>query len=122
MSASRRRRDAARLDALEHALDALGHEVRTRRLAVLGPDGAERVVAEVASGHAEVRVAVPGGPHGRASCVLVFATPASAEIGEGVGVQLWGDGDAIVELCAWRSDGRWEPEVRRQPGASPGAT
>ncbi|HVC25449.1 MAG TPA: hypothetical protein VND23_06820 [Acidimicrobiales bacterium] len=108
-----RRRDAARLDSLERAITAIEREVRTRRLVVVDDDGDERVVAEVADGHAELRLDLPRGQRGQRSSVLIFATPPSAELGEGVGLQLWGDGDSLLELCAWRSGGRWNAQLRR---------
>ncbi|MDA8292069.1 MAG: hypothetical protein M0Z33_10395 [Actinomycetota bacterium] len=105
---------AQRVAALERAATSLERELRTRRLAVVDSDGDERVVAEVVDGHAEVRLSVPGAPRGQASSVLLFATPRGGELGTGVGIQLWGDGDAVLELCAWDVDGRWRVELRRQ--------
>lgn len=113
MSTRRSRRLESRVAELERSVRAAGDEVRTRRLAVVDRDGGERVVAEVVDGHAEVRLAVPGAPAGRASLAVVFATPDDGGLGTGVGLQLWGDGDAVLELCAWRVEGRWRTELRR---------
>jgi hypothetical protein len=103
----------ARLARLEEALEALGREVRTRRLVVLDGAGSPRIIAEVADGVAEVRVELGPSPAGARPAVLVFAadgTVGGLGLDPAVGVQLWADGDGVVELAASPdADGRWRP-------------
>jgi hypothetical protein len=64
-----------------------------------------------------------GGRHGvgRAGVVL-HATPTAAGdaddgLGPAVGIQLWADGDAVVEIDAWPDpDGRWRPHLHLTGG------
>jgi hypothetical protein len=93
-------------------VEALGEEVRSRRLIVIDEQGHERVVAEVAHGQAELRVQLPpesppSPDNGTRSpgTALIFACPDSEDLGAGLGVQLWAGGDILGEFDAW-SDGR----------------
>jgi hypothetical protein len=104
-----------RLVAVEQALTHLAGEVRTRRLVIDDPSG-PRIVGEVRSGTAELRV--EGGAHdGGRPAVVLFANPTDrqrspAALAAGVGVQLWARGDSIGELDASPdTNGRWHPHL-----------
>ncbi|HXQ18137.1 MAG TPA: hypothetical protein VN781_00755 [Acidimicrobiales bacterium] len=105
----------ARMARLEAALEALGLELRTRRLVVL--DGAQRprITAEVIDGVAELRVELHPSASATAA-VLAFAAPGGDAEGTGldpsIGVQLWAGGDGLVELVVSPgADGRWRPAL-----------
>jgi hypothetical protein len=91
---------AARVDAVERAIGSLRQEIRTRRLAILDADGAERLRAEVIDGVVELQLLVSGGPNSTDGVVL-FAVPASEEMPPGSGLQLWSGGDVVAELEWW---------------------
>ncbi len=95
---------ATRVRKLERTLEGQVFEVRTRRLVVVDPDGAERIVGEVAShGTAELRMDLPGRLPGRRTSVLMFANPGDLvyDVPPGVGVQLWLDGNAARRFDVW---------------------
>jgi hypothetical protein len=110
---------AARLARVEAAIEALTHEVRTRRL-VVGDAGSPRITAEVVDGVAELRVELGPAPAAAGPAVLVFAsdgTRGDAGLGPAVGVHLWVGGDAVVELGASPdADGRWRPGLQLGDG------
>ena len=89
-----------RLKRLKEAVAGLSAEVRTRRLVVTDDRGRDRIVGEVVDGVTELRLDLSGRPQGRTE-VLVFANPGNDELGPGVDVQLWDDGDCIDELTVW---------------------
>ena len=105
----------ARVARLEGAVEALGLEVRTRKLVVVDRAGVPRITAEVVNGVAELRVDM--GPSPAATpAVLVFAaaggTPGGATFDPAIGVQLWAEGDGLIELAVSPdADGRWRPDV-----------
>jgi hypothetical protein len=121
MSARSDRRDGdgptrARLARLEGALEALGRELRTQRLVVVDAGGTPRIAAEVVDGVAELRVEVERPLGASTTAVLVFAAgrgqPGEAILDPAIGVQLWTDGNALVELVASRdAEGRWRPDI-----------
>jgi hypothetical protein len=123
MSARRDRHDsddtaglAARVVRLEGAVEALGFELRTRKLVVVDRAGMPRITAEVVDGVAELRVELGSSPGAAPPAVLVFAAaggrPGGATFDPAIGVQLWADGDGLVELAASPDgDGRWHPDV-----------
>jgi len=92
-----------RLAGLEAAVAAMAAEIHTKRLVVMDDDGRDRIVAEVAGTVAEVRLDLPAGDRHPAMSVLVFANPGDADLdlGPGVGVQLWVDGEEVTRLVAW---------------------
>ncbi|HLN17534.1 MAG TPA: hypothetical protein VK277_12390 [Acidimicrobiales bacterium] len=107
-----------RLDATEAALVELGEGLTTRRLAIRDDEGLERIVADVDGDTAELRVGFGEAPE--RSAVVLFATTETAarraELGEGLGVQLWARGSLLVELCLWSdADGRCRPSVHLYP-------
>lgn len=104
----------ARVVRLEAALAALGLELRTRRLVVLDSAQRPRITAEVIDGVAELRVELRPSPTSATPAVLAFAAPGDAPGGAGldpaIGVQLWADGEGLVELVVSPDgDGRWRP-------------
>ena len=105
----------ARLARMEEAVEALGREVRTRRLVVVDGAGSPRIIAAVADGVAELRVELGPSPAGPRPAVLVFAadgTSGGLGLGPAIGVHLWADGDGVVELAASPdADGRWRPRL-----------
>lgn len=114
----------ARLRAVEAALSTFGAEVRTQRLAVCDPDGHERIVAEVGSGQAQLRLSFvarggPGqglpshrSPAATTASVVVFACPAQDDLGPLAGLQVWADGDVVAALEAWQDPtGPWRSVV-----------
>jgi hypothetical protein len=107
----RRRAVRARIGALEAAIEALGAQVCTRRVAVVDRDGIERIVGEVVDGYAELRVELPASSSTGPASLLLFATPPHAELGDGTGLQIWADGEEILEICAWRDERLWRVEV-----------
>jgi hypothetical protein len=123
MSARRDRHDsddtaglAARVVRLEGTVEALGLELRTRKLVVVDRAGMPRITAEVVDGVAELRVELGSSPGAAMPAVLVFAAaggmPGGATFDPAIGVQLWADGDGLVELAASPdADGRWHPDV-----------
>ena len=129
----------ARLAALERSVRAMADEIRTRRLVVVDDRGRARLVTEVVGETAELRLELPNGPPGdRATvpddgdgshpgesraAVVLHATPATVDgpddgLGPAVGIQLWADGDSVVEIDSWPGpDGRWQPHVHLTGGA-----
>lgn len=119
----------ASISELRAAVEGLGRHVRTRRLSIVDESGTERVVAEVRSGVAEVRVQLVEAA-GRTAEVVLYATgfPEAA-----VGIHLRGGGDGVAELDAAVEDGQWRssglvevsgttaPRRRRQPPGPPRA-
>ena len=104
-----------RLVAVERTLTHLASEVRTRRLVVDDPSG-PRIVGEVRSGTAELRVE-SGADAGGQPAVVLYANPAdrdpvSTGLSAGVGIQLWAGGDTVGELDALPdAHGRWHPHL-----------
>ena len=101
---------------LEGIVEALALEIRTRKLVVLDRAGVPRVTAEVVNGVAELRVELGSSPAAGTPAVLVFAAPGGpsggATLDPAIGIQLWADGDGLVELAASPdTDGRWHPDV-----------
>jgi hypothetical protein len=114
-----------RLDALEGSVAALAHEIRTRRLLVAGDNGGPQVVCEVSRGIAELRLQAGDGGPSQPTLVLYAsgagegADPDAAELGPATGLQLWADGDAVVELDAWDAGaGRWGGRLHVEGGGS----
>jgi hypothetical protein len=105
-----------RLARVEEAIESMGREVRTRRLVVHDDTGSPRIIAEVLNGVAELRVELGPSPAGAGPAVLVFAADgAGGDLGLGpaVGVHVWADGDAVVELGASPdAGGRWRPGLQ----------
>jgi hypothetical protein len=107
---------AGRVARLERALEALGLELRTRKLVVLDSEETPRITAEVVDGVAELRVELASSPAAATPAVLVFAaahrTREGATFDPAIGVQLWADGDGLVELAASPDgSGRWRPDM-----------
>ena len=107
-----------RLSCLEDSVVALSHEVQTRRLLVAGAPDEPQIVCEVSEGTAELRVEVPAGGHPRPTLVLFASAPTAGSdgndqgMGPSTGLQLWADGDAVVELDAWCDEaGRWRGQL-----------
>ena len=100
---------------VEEAVEALGREVRTRRLVILDGAGAPRITGEVAGGVAELRVELEPSAAGATTAVLVFAadgTGGGLGFDPAIGVQLWVGGDGVVELTVSPDDeGRWRPRL-----------
>jgi hypothetical protein len=99
----------ARVDALTEALEASGPDaaaqhLRCSRLAVVGPDGTERISLEPSASSATIRVLAASG-EGRSTAAELFAVDATEGDPATVGVALTREGDvvALVELGA---DGR----------------
>ena len=89
-------------------------EVRTRRLVVLDRQDRERIVGEVVDGVAEVRMNLPAAINAPRTGLLLFTHPGDGafQFGPAIGVQLWVDGDAVMELTLGRDDsGGWTPGV-----------
>jgi hypothetical protein len=129
----------ARLAALEQSVRAMADEIRTRRLVVVDDLGRVRLVTEVIGETTELRLELPGGaPGDRATgpddgaatrsgagraAVVLHATPSTVDgpddgLGPAVGIQLWADGDSVVEIDSWPGpDGRWQPHVHLTGGA-----
>ncbi len=87
-------------------------EIRTRRLVVVDDSGAERIIAEVANGQAELRVALS--ERGQPSTgALLYAAPNAGDIDLGpmLGLQLRADGNAYVEVNLSKEDDRWVPRI-----------
>lgn len=101
-----RRMLTRRMDALEDRLAALAHELRTGRLVVVGPDGDERIVAEVVEGTAELTVGLGDAPPYRTGVVL-FASRPTPVTDAGTGLQAWAEGDRRLELAAWSDADDW---------------
>lgn len=111
---------AERLERLEALVGALAVEVRTGRLALVDAAGRERLVATVDEEVVELRIGAPP-PSGRedASVVLFAAAATDGRVGDdrlplgpAVGIQLWADGDAVVEIDAAPGvDGGWRPHL-----------
>lgn len=87
-------------------------EVRTRRLVVVDDHGDERIVGEVVNGQAELRVQLRS-PTGRSTAVLLYAAPDgdTTPPGPGLGLQLWAEGGARVEVNLWADGDRWLSEI-----------
>lgn len=112
-----------RLAALEEAIAALGDEVRTRRLVIARGDAGPRIVGEVGRGTAELRLETADGTRPRPAAVLYASSaprgPSLDALGPAVGLQLWADGDAVVELDAWRDDpGGWIGRLHVEGGGA----
>lgn len=92
-----------RVERLEAAVAASNEETRTRRLVVTDEAGVERIVGEVVGTTAELRLDLPGSQDGRRTSLLVFANPGdeATNLGSGVGVQVWLNGEAVDELSVW---------------------
>ncbi len=116
----------ARLERAEAVIAALAAEVRTRRLVVCDDAGDERIVADVAGGHAQVCVVAghlrhattprsPGAsppavlPGPECGCVqadgtppttevVMFAAPGHTGMGPLAGVQIWAEGAVIATI------------------------
>ncbi len=114
-----------RLDALESSVAALAQEIRTRRLLVAGDNGGPQVVCEVSRGVVELRLQAGDGGPSRPALVLYAsgagggAGPDAPELGPATGLQLWANGDAVVELDAWEAgSGRWRGRLHVEGGGS----
>lgn len=96
----------SRVEDLEEAGRCLRTEVRTRRLVVVDDHDRPRVVAEVRRDVAELHVDVPRRPGGGHTSVLMFAAPVDRLMGfgQGMGVQLWVDGEEVDRLEVWRDE------------------
>jgi hypothetical protein len=111
----------ARVTALEGTLLAMAREVRTRRLVVVDDAGVPRLVAEVVEGTAELRLSTAMARRGRGTAVVLHAGAGpdgedervqGRGLGALMGLQLWAEGDALVELDAWPGpDGQWRPHL-----------
>lgn len=103
-----------RIDALDAWREALSREVRTARLVVedrAPAPAAARLVASAEGARVELRLEHAPGAAGR-SDLVAFVDAGDADFGAGHGLQLWGAGDALVELNAWRRpDGSWARDV-----------
>lgn len=97
----------ARVERLEAAVAASSEETRTRRLVVTDEAGKERIVGEVVGTTAELRLDLPGPQEDRRTSVLVFANPGdkATNLGSGVGIQVWLNGEMVDELSVWRGLG-----------------
>lgn len=106
-----------RVGELERWREELATELRTRRLVVaeMSPEtpGAARIVAEVHDRRAELRLEQPGSHAPHSTDVVLFADPGGADpgdadLGGGQGLQLWAEGEVMVELNLWRDgEGGW---------------
>jgi hypothetical protein len=86
---------------LQHRVERLDSEMRTRRLAVVDDEGRERLVAEAVGEVLEVRMDLPTeGPRGRTGLVC-FTTPGDGELSAGLGAQVWVRGDLAGEVSWW---------------------
>jgi hypothetical protein len=87
-------------------------EIRARRLAVVDDCNAERIIAEVANGQAEVRLELSQQGQPLTGAVL-YAAPdgGDMDLGPMLGLQLWADGNAYVEINLSKEDGRWVPRI-----------
>lgn len=100
--------DATTLEKLHESVDELrtsvariADEVRTRRLAIVDGSERERMVAEISEGVLEVRMDLPPGDRGRRTALVCFTAPPTAELGAGLGAQLWVDGNLVGEVGWW---------------------
>ena len=89
-------------------------EVRTRRLVVVDDDGHERIVGEVVSGYAELRLDLPGTAPERSTSLLLFASDVRGnDQGPSLGFQLWIDGDSVLGFSAHEEgSGVWVADVQ----------
>jgi hypothetical protein len=117
-NAEQHRTTEQRLASLEGSIAALAHEIQTGRLLIAGAPGDPQIVCEVSDGTAELRVEVPEGARPQPALVLFTSVPAAgsdrdhAGLGPATGLQLWADGDAVVELGAWCDDaGSWRGQL-----------
>lgn len=88
---------------MEAAADALGREVRTRRLVVTDDADQPRIVAEVTGSAVELRLQVGGEPaRSDTVSVLLFAvdTPPGLDLAAGAGIQLWRAGCVVAGLTS----------------------
>jgi hypothetical protein len=101
-----------RLRRLERFVRRSRGEVRTRRLVVTDVDGRDRIVGEVVGTTAELRLDLPTETTDGRSSVLCFANPGDPEVdlGWGLGVQLWVNGDCVDQMTDW-----WELEQGSPP-------
>ncbi len=119
-SGPRRWRFGRRIAALEQRVAGLACELRTARLVVGGPDGTERIVAEVREGTAELVVGL-GDRTPRRSGVVLFASPAGPGTDAGTGLQVWAEGDQRAEVASWSGPIGWRTGLflDRAPPATP---
>ena len=90
---------------------AVVDELRVRRLAVVDEQGAERIVGQVVDGRVTLEVVLADRGRGRSS-VLLFAAPQDlAGLGPGLGLQVWADGNAVVEINVWDDGEGWLSEL-----------
>ncbi|GEM_PF-1848298 len=110
-----------RLRRVERVIEALSREVHTRRLVVSDPGAHARIVAEALPSGAELRAELLRPSAVGSTSVVVFAMSddsveaisSSSGLGPFLGIQLWCDGNSVIELEAWmEADGRWHPQVR----------
>jgi hypothetical protein len=113
-----------RLNALERRIAgqeemtaAASDEVRTRRLVIVDSDGTQRIVGEIASGCAELRIELPGEP-GSHSGVVIYAIAGDERVpAASIGIQLWARGDSVAEFEASPDDsGEWRPTLNLSTG------
>lgn len=102
-----------RLEQLEAVIAALAIELRTQRLVVTDEVGNERIVGEVVGGHAELQLVMPGSQPLEGTAVTLFSMLGDEDAPPGVGLQLWADGNALLEINAWRDNqGNWSTDVQ----------
>jgi hypothetical protein len=82
-------------------------EVRTRRLVIADEEDRPRIVAEVVNGVAELRV-VTEDPR---THVLVYAGRIVVSGPEGLGLDLFVEGDSVARVHAWTDGERWHWKV-----------
>jgi hypothetical protein len=104
-----------RLGELDGALRGLADEVRTRQLIVVDDEDRPRIVGEVFGDAAELRIELPGiGSLSGPELVLFGVSeghPTGDELGPAVGFQLRANGQALFELDAAPSAGKWRPSL-----------
>jgi hypothetical protein len=84
----------SRLESLERIVAAQQAEVRTRRLVVVDETGTERVVTDVGTSFAELRLRI--GARRPLDVVLVAAhEPSDPAAGSTAGIEVWLDGDHV---------------------------
>lgn len=75
-------------------------------------EGRPRIVAEVVRDVAELRVAT-GNP---STHLLLYAGPVGEEHpSDGLGLELFVDGDSVVQVHAWAGENGWEWAVTTEP-------
>jgi hypothetical protein len=102
-----------RLGELEGAMGGLADEVRTRQLIVVDEEDRPRIVGEVFGDAAELRIELPGAGSISGPELVLFGVseghPTGDELGAAVGFQLRANGQALFEVDAVPSAGRWRP-------------